>query len=309
MNTKRPLLRLPLIFASGLLLLHYPVTASAQYLYVANTNYIGLYDATTGAAINTNFISGLHYAQGMAVLGTNLFVANGDTLSIAEYNAFTGAVITTNFISWSFFTGNQPYGLAFSGTNLLVASTAGYIGEYNSTTGAAINTNFITGLYQPKDITISGNNLYVTDWNGTFSRVAEYDATTGAPINTNLTGRLYLPTGIAVTGTNLYVATSSSNKVSEFNATTGATISSTFISGLNQPQNLASLGTNLFVANYGSKSIAEYNAITGALISSNFITGLNSPLAMLVAAPEPSTYALFGLGGLALLIAARRRVA
>ena len=99
MNTKRPLLRLPLIFASGLLLLHYPVTASAQYLYVANTNYIGLYDATTGAAINTNFISGLHYAQGMAVLGTNLFVANGDTLSIAEYNAFTGALISSNFIT------------------------------------------------------------------------------------------------------------------------------------------------------------------------------------------------------------------
>jgi len=59
-----------------------PRSAGAQQLYVAeiNNNTVGEYNATTGAAINASFITGLLSPQGLAISGNTLFVAN-------EYNS------------------------------------------------------------------------------------------------------------------------------------------------------------------------------------------------------------------------------
>src|SRR5208282_2158841 len=61
-----------------------PKSARAQ-LYVAFGNTVGEYDATTGAVINANFITGLNvngYGSGaLAVSGNNLFVSTAATPS------------------------------------------------------------------------------------------------------------------------------------------------------------------------------------------------------------------------------------
>jgi hypothetical protein len=65
-------------------------------LFVANigNNTIGEYNATTGATINSSFISsGLNMPEGIAFLGGNLFVTNAGGNTIGEYNATTGATI------------------------------------------------------------------------------------------------------------------------------------------------------------------------------------------------------------------------
>ena len=58
---------------------------SGNTLYVANcafgntgTGTVGAYDATTRAAINSNFITVLSYRYCLAVSGNSLLVANGD---------------------------------------------------------------------------------------------------------------------------------------------------------------------------------------------------------------------------------------
>jgi hypothetical protein len=58
------------------------------------------YDATTGAAaINTDFITGLHYSIGLALDGDNdLFVTNDVDNTVGKYNATTGAGINPSFI-------------------------------------------------------------------------------------------------------------------------------------------------------------------------------------------------------------------
>jgi hypothetical protein len=57
------------------------------------------YNATTGAAINASFITGLSEPEGLAVSGNDLFVVNTLADTVGEYNATTGAVINANFIT------------------------------------------------------------------------------------------------------------------------------------------------------------------------------------------------------------------
>ncbi len=97
------------------------VALSASDLYVANHNgnegdisSIGEYNATTGAAINSSLITGLgsgHYVSGMAVSGSDLFVAYFGANTIGEYNTTTGAAINPSFITGL----SGPSGLAVSG--------------------------------------------------------------------------------------------------------------------------------------------------------------------------------------------------
>jgi hypothetical protein len=76
---------------------------SGNILFVSNASgdTIGEYDATTGAAINANFITGLTEPFGIAVSGNNLFVLNAGNNTIGEYDATTGAVINAQLISVS----------------------------------------------------------------------------------------------------------------------------------------------------------------------------------------------------------------
>jgi hypothetical protein len=122
------------------------------------------YDATTGALINANFITGLSVPEGLTIVGNNLYVVSNanDT--------------------------QQP-------------NTNGLIGEYNATTGAPINASLVTGLSQPVATAIDGNDLYVTsrpmpEFGPSVGIVGEYDATTGATINATLITGFEDPQGI-----------------------------------------------------------------------------------------------------------------
>jgi hypothetical protein len=71
-------------------------------LFVANqgNNTIGEYNATTGAAVNSAFLSsGLDAPTGIAVFGGNLFVVNQNINTIGEYDAVTGATINASLVS------------------------------------------------------------------------------------------------------------------------------------------------------------------------------------------------------------------
>jgi WD40 repeat protein len=173
-------------------------------------NTVGEYNATTGATINANFITGLSDALGLALSGdgTALFVTNPGNNTVGEYNATTGAAINANFItglsnSSGLALSDDPLGLALSGdgTALFVANTGNNtVGKYNATTGAAINAKFITGLSAPWGIALSGNNLFIANSGSTIGNntVSEYNAITGAAINANFITGLTQPTLLAL---------------------------------------------------------------------------------------------------------------
>jgi hypothetical protein len=107
--------------------------------------------------------------------------------------------------------------------------------------------------------------LYVTQSGNTLSNgtVGEYDATTGAVINANFAGSGTGPTGLALLGNSLFALNNPLlGTVSEYNATTGAVNNAAFISGL---------------------STSSINGIAVASV------------------PEPSTWSMIAVGGVALL--------
>ena len=184
---------------------------SGNILYVTNFDIgvpgggtIGTYDATTGATINANFITGLSGDNELALSGNTLYVAGTGT--VGEYDATTGAAINRDFITES----GSLSGLVLSGNTLFAADImvaascqgvcpSGTVGEYSATTGAAINGSLITGLGDPGEIALLGDNLFVSNWiSGT---VGEYDATTGAAINAIFITGLGDANGIAAAST------------------------------------------------------------------------------------------------------------
>jgi hypothetical protein len=98
----------------------YDATTGATRLYAtrlyvtefSNSTRVGAYDATTGAAINLDFITGLNDAVGLALSGNTLFVvqpsAGAGSGMVGKYNAITGAAINAIFITGL----NQPRALA-----------------------------------------------------------------------------------------------------------------------------------------------------------------------------------------------------
>src|SRR5262249_16961232 len=73
-----------------------------NHLFVAGreSNTVFELDATTGAIINANFITGLNVPIGLALDDNNhLFVTNAGNNTVGEYNATAGAPINAAFIS------------------------------------------------------------------------------------------------------------------------------------------------------------------------------------------------------------------
>jgi hypothetical protein len=312
MNRKTRLSAVP-----SFLVLMFPTIASADVIYVASstlsTSSIGVYDSTTGAAINSAFITnppGISVFT-MALDGSGNLIVNESYAGLTKYNATTGALLANPFTQGYF---NGSSGIAVGLGNLYWGGNNGQVGEFNATTGALVNTSFITGIGNSRFTTninlaldASNNLLYVCNNNvgngPTGGTIGVYNATTGAVINANLVTGLGNPLGIAVDGLgHLYAVNSYTGDIGEYNAMTGAVINPALVTGLNNPSYVALDGSgDLFVTNYGSGttndgSIGEYNATTGAVINAGLVTGLDGADGIVIApsasVPEPSGFVL-----------------
>ena len=230
-----------------------------------------------------------------------LYVSEFNFGTVGEYDT-TGAVNTNFSIIMGLSDPNAP---TVSGDNLFVANAgSNTVGKYDANTGAVINATLIpvtAGLSNPAALAVSGNDLFVANHSGT---IGKYNVSTGA-VNTTfstITG-LSNPYALALSGNDLFVVNNVSGTVGEYDATTGAPIHANFIQG-NAPTGLAVLGNNLFLANtFGGSTVSEYDATTGNVINANFITGLGDSIVGLDVAsvPEPSTWAMIAVGGVALV--------
>ena len=217
---------------------------SAGILYVPNVNtvtdqdVVASYNAKTGALINLNFLAypmGANYfPAGMALSGSNLYVANYGENSIALVNITTGTGNTDFIPSGGANPLGNPYALAikdnvlYVSNNYLNSNSDVYISTYDATTGAQLNGNFIqiaTG--GPYGLAVKNNHLFVSIYEGSPPRVAEYNANTGALINNTFvtTATVGQPWGIAVAGNILFVVSQNQEIVYEFDATTGVQLS------------------------------------------------------------------------------------
>jgi hypothetical protein len=300
--------------ALGLLAL-LSATAHAQiFAPNAGGSNVGEYDATSGAAINTSFLSGsgVNVPLGIVTYGNEILVSNIG--SNAAGSGFVSAYSTSGtLLNASLITGlSTPEDMIVQGNSLYVTNGgANEVSQYALSNGGATATltkaNFIaTGSKtDPIAVAFTGSNFLVAQGN----KIGEFDST-GAVINASfISAGLNEPSAILVYNNNIFVANTNDFMVAEYTLS-GSLVNSDFIS-MNQPDGIAESNGNFFISSAGLNGVSEYNADTGALVNANFITGLNVPSEIAIepgAVPEPSTWMLLvaGLGALAYL---RRRTA
>ena len=251
----------------GSLYLPNQMTASGSYLYIVNatgSGTIGKY-TTSGATVSPSpLVSGLNNPYGVAVSGTDLFVAMD---------------------------GNG-------------GSSSGSVGAFNTVSGAAISLpTSIAGLYNPTGVAVSGNDLFVANYgNGApgTGTIGEY-MLNGTPVNASLFSGLGGPSAVAVSGSYLFVLFGSGT-IGEYNVD-GATVNASLVTGLNGPTAIAVSGSSLYVNERGGTDgmIIDYTlgGTAGTITSTNtIISGLYEDTGFAVeSVPEPSTWMLL-LGGL-----------
>ena len=165
----------------------------------------------SGGRGNPYFLIGVGVIGGIAISGTNLFVASEyaseHTAIIGEYG-LDGSTNNASLITGLSF---LPRAIAISGTNLFIAILQfNSIAEY-TTSGKLINASLITGLNNPSSIAISGNDLFVANANG--GTIGEY-TTSGTTINASLISGLDDPEGIAISpALQLNIANAGNNQV------------------------------------------------------------------------------------------------
>ena len=274
--------------------------AQAQ-VYVSNLDEgtVSEYDATTGALLNPNLISGLQKPRGVAWADGYLYVTQeGDDPaagSVGKYDAATGTPINAALVPnlvW-------PQSVAVSGSSLYIGSLHGdgtaVVGKYDTSTGAAINANLVQRLQSNPWEAVADNNLFIIS--GAMGTFGQYDATTGVPINSSLLPYVMGASGLAVSGRNLwftYGAPKFGGVVRMMSDTVTNPLGphKPLVDHLDFPHFLALSGDTLFVVS--EKTIGQYNAMTGQPIHENFIA-FNNRIGGIAAVPvavSPSASAL-----------------
>lgn len=266
------------------------VSARAEYLYVSlNNNTVVTYDTNEATPSPSTFVSdGLNSPEGLAfdLLG-NLYVANGN----GTVEKFARDRTATQFASGL----GLLYGVAFNpiDSSIFVADEFPGKSVYKFTPNGA-RTLFASGLANPVGLTfdISGN-LYVANFAGNTIQKFTPNGLATQFAHAGLNG----PTGLAFdTLGNLYVANENGHNIDKI---TPGGILSQFARGLNGPTGLAfdSVG-NLYVA-VGT----EIDRITPGGALSRFATTPAAarflafgPAPSPLSTPEPSSFAMLGLG-------------
>jgi len=224
-------------------------------IYVGSGNGVGVFSAY-GVPINASLIPNLNGPQGIAISGTNLYVANFYSNTIGAYTT-SGDVINSNLITGL----SEPEGLVVTNDLLFVANYSGAIGEF-TTAGTTINTNLIAGGFGSDGLAFNGTNIFV----GGMSQVAEYK--TNAARQVPLVIIPGFAAGIAVFGTNLFVV-DFNQSINQYSVS-GAHIHVPLITGLH-PNGIAASGGFLFVLNI-SGTVGLYTTAGVSINPSLFTT-------------------------------------
>src|SRR4051812_21436763 len=153
------------------------------------------------------------------------------------------------------------------------------IGEYD-TSGSALNATLIAGLSGPVGLAVSGNNLFVANYNfGGTGSIGEY-TTTGATVNSSLITGVDGVYSLAASGSDLYASNTDTGTIGRY-TTAGATVNASFISGLTAPIGLAISNGSLYVLDAingaaGSGKIFKFDASLGGVAGTPLVTGLTA---------------------------------
>jgi DNA-binding beta-propeller fold protein YncE len=292
--------------------------SSAENLYVANQIYDGnAVGGFIGVLSATGADLGSFSPDGNLPFGV-AFDKSGD-LYVSLYQDNVIRKFSPSGVDLGVFASanlNNPAGIAFDARgNLYVdnyadSSRPGYIEEF-SPTGTDLG-RIASGTFDYWLAIDSSGNLYVDGLEavpGTRS-VHKYSPS-GADLGTFGAAVFTQPSGLAFDSSgNLFAADiAGANLIREISPT-GADLGIFASTGIDNPRGIAfDAAGNLYVVNEGNNTIREFSP-TGTDLGNFATAGLSGPLGLAFSpsvSPEPSTFALLGVGAVGLLAYGLRR--
>jgi YVTN family beta-propeller protein len=208
----------------------------------------------------------------VAVVGADLFVANGGGNTVTEVSASDGSYVAQMRARRYRF--DDPSAIASIGSELFVANAVGNSVTDFMASGRKRVRVIRGGFEDPIALAPSGQDLFAL--NGTGS-ITELSSVTGRLIGT-ISGPAFgfdEPTGLAVADGRIFVANSAADTVTVINAATRAFVAT--LSGsqfeFSTPIGVAFDGTNMWVTNQDGESVTEFSPTSlqalNVLVSSN----------------------------------------
>jgi len=148
------------------------------------------------------------------------------------------------------------------------------------TVKAQITDVLTSGLSEPAGLAISGNYLYVAE----FDRISKIDISLALPVKSDLVTGLSSPDAVLIQGNTLYISeygvSSTSGKISKIDITSPTPIMTTLATDIPGSTGIAIGGDNLYIAEYKSGKITKLNLTT--LVKTDFLSNLNGPTGLFV---------------------------
>ncbi len=233
--------------------------------------------APTGALASAGY--GLEQPTAAAVVGPDLYVANGTGNSVTVVNASSGAHVAT--MAGSAFHFDGPTAETAVGPDLFVANGAGdSVTEIDAATRQPVRTmsGGAGGFADPVALAASDGELYVL---GAGGRVTAVDVATGQVTGTTsgTADGFDDPTSVATDGTHLFVTNRAGNSVTELDAHTLDLVS--VLGGrafhFDEPTGAAVAGSDLWVTNNGTDTATEVLLVTAKPVRVVKNTNLATP--------------------------------
>ena len=227
-----------------------------------------------------------------AVVGADLFVANGANNSVTEVTASDGSYVAT--ISGAHFGFDAPTAIAAVGHDLFVANGAGdSVTEFRAAGHKHVRTinGASYGFSDPIALAPSGHDLFVLNGAGSITEIATGSGRLVGTVSGSAFG-FDEPTGIAVADGEVFVANSAANTVTVLSAEDRAFVAtlsgSTF--DFSTPTSVTFDGSDMWVTNQGGGSVTEFSPTS--LEELNVLVSGNLPMVGPIAAGSGYVFAV-----------------
>ena len=250
-----------------------------KQLHILSIVFLTLFYSTFSFAQLTDVVTGLNDPRGLAIHGTNLYVAQFDSEKISKIDLTAATPTTTDVVST-----DRPTGIIFNGTDLYISNDSGFLGVTNPMAASPSVTSY---YYNDADfiycyqMAINGNDLYIASPEDNSIKIV--DITSISSMETDFVTGLNEPSGLAFYGTDLYISEMGSTgiKISKVDITASSPTPTDVVTGISTgPIALAFLGTDLYIAEFGGSKVSKIDITATSPTRSDVVTGLTRPIGL-----------------------------
>jgi DNA-binding beta-propeller fold protein YncE len=162
-------------------------------------------------------------------------------------------------------------------------TSAGTISKISLADGSIVKADWAVGLSSPSGIAISGEYLYVANYDSSINTISKISLAHGSIVKADWVKELFAPSDIAIGGQYLYVSNAINDTISKINLTDGSVVKADWAEGFSNPSGIVISGLYLYVSSLiNGSSISKIRLADGTFVSEEWATGMSVPSGLVI---------------------------